>query len=129
MQLLDLAMKFTINGFLTNFNTKFQSWAGIIVTILGAIIMLAGIWKIGKGFISDNARTNWPMAIGALILGGLLLVGGWSLLTNTSNDVATELNEMGGGTGNPAQTSGKTGKTGKTTSIVYTIDNIVYTID
>lgn len=120
MQLLDLAMKFTINGFLTNFNSKFQSWAGIIVTILGAIIMLAGIWKIGKGFISDNARTNWPMAIGALILGGLLLVGGWGLLTSTSNDVATELNQMGGGTGNPAKTSGKT--PAKTTSIVYVID-------
>ena len=116
MQLANLAMDFTINGFLTNLNTNFQTWAGLIVTILGAIIMLAGIWKIGKGFISDRAQTNWPMAIGALILGGLLLVGGWGLLTSTSNDVATELNKMGGGTGAPAPSNGKT------TSIVYMID-------
>ena len=61
---------FSIDTFLTTLNDNFQGWAAMIVTIIGAIVMLVGIWKIGKGFISDRAQTNWVMAIGAILLGG-----------------------------------------------------------
>jgi uncharacterized membrane protein len=87
---------FSINTFLTNLNTNFQFWAGIIVTIIGAIVMLVGIWKIGKGFMSDRAQTNWVMAIGAILLGGVMMLGGWSLFKNTGNDISRELQGYGG---------------------------------
>lgn len=114
MFLSDLMMEFSIETFLTNANDSIQRWAGLIVTIIGAVMMLAGIWKIGKGFISDKAQTNWPMAIGALVLGGVLLLGGWNLLRNTSSDIADELNGMGGGN--------KTDRSGPGASIVYMVD-------
>ena len=86
---------FTIDKFLNTLNNNFQNWAALIVTIIGAIVMLVGIWKIGKGFMSDRAQTNWVMAIGAILLGGVMMLGGWQLFRDTGSDITNELQGYG----------------------------------
>ena len=94
-------MGFTIDGFLNALKGNAIAWGGLIAAIIGAIMMIAGVWKVGKGFISkQGGQTNWAMAIGAIVLGGMLLAGSWGLLTTVSNSVASEIDSMGGGDGN-----------------------------
>ena len=97
MQMFDLfgTSMFTIDKFLNTLNDKFRTWAGLVVGIIGAIVFVAGLWKCAKGFISDRAQTNWPMAIAGLVLGGALMVGGYALLQSASNDVLNELESYG----------------------------------
>ena len=63
---------FEINTFLETMKNNMQTWGGYITMIIGAIMMIAGVWQVGKGFISKNGQTNWVMAIGAIVLGGML---------------------------------------------------------
>ena len=88
---------FEINTFLETMKNNMQTWGGYITMIIGAIMMIAGVWQVGKGFISKNGQTNWVMAIGAIVLGGMLLAGSWMLLSSVSDTVSSELAGYGGG--------------------------------
>ena len=92
------AMDFTIDGFLNNLASQGALWVSAIVTLVGLVMMGFGIFKVGKGFVSDRAQTNWVMAIGAIVLGGALAAGGgFGLLQTMSSGVLNEVNQMGGG--------------------------------
>ncbi len=94
--LSDFAMEFTINHFLDTLAGNGRSWVGLIVTLVGLVMMGVGIYKVGKGFVSDRAQTNWVMAIGAIVLGGALAIGsGFELLQGMSEGVLNEVNSMG----------------------------------
>lgn len=89
---------FSIDTFLSSLSTNGENWVSLIVVLVGLAMMGFGIFKVGKGFISDRAQTNWVMAIGAIILGGALAAGGLFLLRDMSSGVLNEVNQMGGGT-------------------------------
>lgn len=91
------SMEFSINQFLSNLKVQGTDWVSWIVILVGLAMMGFGIFKVGKGFISDRAQTNWVMAIGAIILGGALAVGGITILQGMSSGVLNEVNQMGGG--------------------------------
>lgn len=86
---------FEINKFLETMTENMKNWGGYITMIIGAIMMIAGVWQIGKGFISKNGQTNWVMAIGAVVLGGMLFAGSWVLLSSASNTISEEMLSYG----------------------------------
>jgi hypothetical protein len=89
----------SINGFLTNLNSSLFSWGKIIVVILGVIMVLAGLFQIGKGLMSGGrSQTNWVVAIALFFLGGALAFsGGWGLVQSVAQGGAQTLNDLGTG--------------------------------
>ncbi len=90
----------SVNGFLKNLNSSLFSWGKIIVVILGVIMVLAGLFQIGKGLMSGGrSQTNWVVAIALFFLGGALAFsGGWGLVESVAKGGAQTLNDLGTGT-------------------------------
>jgi hypothetical protein len=60
-----------------------QDIGGYVVIIAGIILMIVGVVQIVKGLAGGGkGQTNWVMSIGALVVGGALAFGGWSLVAN-----------------------------------------------
>ena len=56
-----------------------------VIAIIGIILILVALVQIAKGLASGGkGQVNWVMSIGCLLVGGLLLFGGWNLLSNVS---------------------------------------------
>ena len=98
-------------------------WGSWIVGIVGAVMVIVGIYQIGKGFMSGGkGQTNWAMAILCLVIGGILAgSGGWGAVTALTNQAAQSGNVMAsGGIDGTARTAdlGGAGGGGGTTTIV-----------
>lgn len=56
-----------------------------VIAVIGIILILVALVQIAKGLASGGkGQVNWVMSIGCLLVGGLLLFGGWNLLSNVS---------------------------------------------
>ena len=88
----------SINKFLSNLNNSLFSWGKIIVTIVGVIMVLAGIFQIAKGLMSGGrSQTNWVLAIALFFLGGALaFTNGFAIVQSLGKGGAQTLNDLGG---------------------------------
>ena len=56
-----------------------------VVAVIGIILIVVALVQIAKGLASGGkGQVNWVMSIGCLLVGGLLLFGGWNLLSKVS---------------------------------------------
>jgi hypothetical protein len=91
----------TISGFLEALGNQIQHWGARIVFVLGGVMMIAGIWFVAKGLMSQGrGQTNWALTIALIVLGGALMAssgGGWNILNVFSNSSQSTLNSLAGG--------------------------------
>lgn len=96
---MGFAMDGFINGILSTFNTNMHSWINIIAIIAGLIMMLAGIIKIAQGLMSHGrGQVNWVINILLLVVGGMLVFGGFATVSEFANNVGEDVLGMGSGT-------------------------------
>ena len=87
-----------ISGLLSNFNKQMWSWIGTIAVIAGLIMMIAGIIKIAKGLMSHGqGQVNWVVNILLLVVGGLLVFGGFNAVSGFAGNIGNDL--LNGGEG------------------------------
>ena len=82
---------FDIITFLQNAAGYLKTIGHYLMILAGVILVIVAVIQIAKGFASGGrGQVNWVMSIACLLVGGLLIFGGW----NTATMVAS----IGGGT-------------------------------
>lgn len=105
-------LMWTFSQFLNSLNGSINNWASVGVAVLGAVVLFVGIFQVAKGLMGGgHGQTNWPVAIGAIVIGGIMMFTGWTTFQTIGNGIGTEVNGMGNGT-----------TAGGGEAIVYTID-------
>lgn len=98
--LSSLTAEWDLGTFLQNSSTTLQTWGGYFFALVGVIMIIVGIYQIAKGFISHGkTQTNWFIAIALLVIGGALLVGGWSWVAGIAKGGKKTIDDLGNGTG------------------------------
>lgn len=95
LNLKTITMDWSLESFLVNLIDKLKLWGSGLIMLLGVCMMIVAVWQIGKGFMSQRSQTNWPMSIGCLLIGGMLLSGGYNLVANISKGAGTSIEAIG----------------------------------
>lgn len=94
---MDIFMAQNVTNLLKNAGSAFQTWGKVIVFVIGTIMVIAAVFFIAKGLMSQGrGQTNWALTIILLILGGVFMAtgaGGWSVLKNVTGTTTNTLNE------------------------------------
>lgn len=87
----------SVTNFLNNLNTQLFDWGKVLVVIIGVVMVIVAVFKIGKGLMSGGrAQTNWVLNLLLFFVGGALAFsGGWSLVQKISDGGTSTLNDLG----------------------------------
>lgn len=98
---LNLLMEWDLNSLLQNLNTSMNTWGSLIVTIIGLVMVIVGVYKIAKGLMSHGqGQVNWVLNIALIVIGGMLAwSSGWSLVKDFAGGAKDTIEELGGGGG------------------------------
>lgn len=85
-----------ISNILKGASHQLQKWGQWFLVVVGVAMVIYGIFQIAKGMMSGGrGQTNWVMAIGCIIVGGLLSVsGGWGFVANLASGSGKEIQNM-----------------------------------
>lgn len=85
-----------ISNILKGASHQLQKWGQWFLVVIGVAMVIYGIFQIAKGMMSGGrGQTNWVMAIGCVIVGGLLSVsGGWGFVANLAKGSGEEIQNM-----------------------------------
>lgn len=73
------------------------SWATPILFLVGAILVIVAIIKIGKGLMSHGqGQVNWPMNIACLLIGALLIAASSGMFARLKQAGSTLNNDLNG---------------------------------
>lgn len=98
---------FDIGALLKNTTNTVQAWGGSIVVLLGVICILVAVYKIAKGFMSQQ-QTNWFTCIALLLFGGALVGGGYNFVVSVAKGGKQTIEDLGNGSGNGLGPNGLT---------------------
>lgn len=89
----------TLENFLKNAFQKLKGWGGILVTIIGIVMLVAGIYQVAKGLISHGkTQVSWPIAIILILLGAALAFAGvWGLMSDIGTGAKGTIEALGEG--------------------------------
>ena len=87
----DTETTFDIITFLQNAAGYLKTIGHYLMILVGVILVIVAVIQIAKGFANGGrGQVNWVMSIACLLVGGLLIFGGWN--------AATMVASIGGGT-------------------------------
>lgn len=85
-----------VGSFLTNSKEQLKTWGGLVISLLGVILIIVGVFQLVKKFIApQSAQGGWVMPIIMVIVGGALLTGGWSLLAKIAGGGQKTIEDLG----------------------------------
>lgn len=89
---------------LVEFFTNGQSYAekagGAFLGVVGVFCLVFAAWKVFQKLSNDQSRESWGKAVGLLGLGGVLLFGGYQMLSDLAEggkDTVSNFGDNGGG--------------------------------
>ena len=100
---------FDIIKFLKNTANYLKTVGHYIMVLAGVILIIVSVVQIAKGLAGGGrGQVNWVMSIACLLVGGMLIFGGWNLATNIASvgkgtieklgsEEGMEIDESGGG--------------------------------
>lgn len=95
--MLDGESKFDLIKFLENASNYVKKVGHWIMVFAGIILVIVAVVQIAKGFASGGrGQVNWVMSLACLLVGGMLIFGGWNLATGIASIGADTIAEMGG---------------------------------
>lgn len=90
---------FDIIKFLDNAAGYLKQVGHYIMVLAGVILVIVAVVQIAKGFASGGrGQVNWVMSIACLLVGGMLIFGGWNLATALASTGKNTIEQLGGGT-------------------------------
>lgn len=85
-----------VGSFLTNSTDQLKTWGGLVISLLGVILIIVGVFQLVKKFISpQQGGGGWAMPIVMIIVGGALLTGGWALLAKIAGGGQKTIEDLG----------------------------------
>lgn len=91
----------TVDDFLKGLGGAMQTWGALIVFVIGTAMVIASVWFIGKGLMSQGrGQTNWFVTILLLLIGGVFMAtgsSGWDWLKKVADGANTTINDLGTG--------------------------------
>jgi len=91
---------FDILKFLNNTANYLKQVGHYIMVLAGVILVIVAVVQIAKGFASGGrGQVNWVMSIACLLVGGMLIFGGWNLATGIASMGADTIEQLGTGEG------------------------------
>lgn len=125
---LGLPATFDVEAFLTNSITKLKAWGGLLIILIGVVMMVVAIWKIGSGLISHGKKqVSWAVCIIMLILGGALASFGlsgtnaWAWVQGIAEGGKNTIDDLGSG-GGAGGGAGGGGGGGATPTIIHWVE-------
>lgn len=89
--------KFDIIKFLDNTAEYLKKVGHYIMVLAGVILVIVAVVQICKGLAGGGrGQVNWVMSIACLLVGGILIFGGWNLATSLARTGADTVAELGG---------------------------------
>lgn len=93
-----IALDWDLGSFLENAVKTVQQWGKWIILLIGIIMVLFGVYKIARGFISHGKQqTDWVIAILLILVGGALFAGGMTWVLGIAQSGKTTIEELGSG--------------------------------
>ena len=75
-----------------------QKFGHYLMIIAGVILVIVAVVQIAKGLANGGrGQVNWVMSIACLLVGGMLLVGGWSMASAVAKIGNDTMNSLTGG--------------------------------
>lgn len=96
LNLLTHPMAWDLSTFLQNAKTQFQTWGGYLLAVLGILMIIVGLYKLGTGLMSDRKEVEWVKVITLLLIGGVLAVSGVNVITNIADGGSATIKDLGG---------------------------------
>lgn len=88
--------KFDIIAFLDNAAGYLKKIGHYVMVLAGVILVIVAVVQIAKG-LAGGRQVNWVMSIACLLVGGMLIFGGWNLATSIAQVGKDTIEELGGG--------------------------------
>lgn len=76
-----LASSNLIASICTNVANTVKAVGSYIILLMGLVLIIMAVIQIAKGFVSGKAQ--WLITLGGLLFGGLLIFGGWGIITGS----------------------------------------------
>lgn len=94
-----IVLSWDLNSFLNNLGAAMQTWGKMIVFVIGTAMVIASVFLIAKGLMSQGrGQTNWALTLLLLIIGGAFMAtgfGGWNLLVDISEGSRQTIDDLG----------------------------------
>lgn len=91
---------FDIIRFLKNTAAYLKTVGHYIMVLAGVILIIVSVVQIAKGLAGGGrGQVNWVMSIACLLVGGMLIFGGWNLATNIASVGKGTIEQLGSETG------------------------------
>ncbi|MFE1170366.1 hypothetical protein [Nocardiopsis sp. NPDC058789] len=85
-------------SFLDNATSYVQGAGGSLLALMGtAGVVWGGVLLIKKLMASQQDQTSWVKILALILLGGALMVGGFSLISQIAAGGQTTIEDLGGG--------------------------------
>ena len=87
---------FDIGALLQNTTETVKKWGSYFIILMGVICILVAVYKIAKGFMSQQ-QTNWFTCIALLLFGGALTAGGFNFVVSIAEGGKKTIEDLGNG--------------------------------
>lgn len=95
-----MPLTWDLGTFLGNATKTLKNWGGLLFALLGVVCIIIGIYKIVKGLITHGQNgqpVNWLVAIGLIIVGGVLVTAGsFAFIQGIAEDQKETIEKLGG---------------------------------
>ena len=96
LKLQTISMDWSLEQVLMNLKNQAKVWGSGIVMVLGVFMIIVAVYQIAKGFMSGgHGQTNWVMSLLCLLVGGIFLSGGWSIVSDISKGAGDSIEKIG----------------------------------
>ncbi|ADK68926.2 MULTISPECIES: hypothetical protein [Gordonia] len=93
--------------FFTNGQDYAEKAGGAFLGVVGVVCLLFAAWKIFQKLTNEQSRESWGKVAGLVLLGGVLLFGGYSMISDLAEggkDTVDNFGDTGGSNAMPAST-------------------------
>ncbi len=90
--------KFDIKQFFNNLANYLKDVGHYLMVFFGVCMIIVAVYQIFKGLAGGGrGQVNWVMTIGCLLVGGMLVAGGWKLAADLASMGKDTVEELAGG--------------------------------
>ncbi len=94
-----LLLDWSLGGLIGAIQSTILNYGKIIIMIVGLVMLIVGIYQVGKNLITHGkGQTNWIVTGALIVIGGaLMLTTSWDMVLNVAKGGNTTIGNLGQG--------------------------------